>query len=228
MLQADVEIPSMSSQVAPFCREVCQKLSCCPYLFGPQLVGDECPSACNSRPKSDFHVSSVDNSDQRNRRGTKRGRRKGKTNTDTGGGQQTPSGTGGAPSPTSSAASSPSASPTPSAAVTTCTTRESSPSNPDRQLAGKPSDTEVEALQRILAQKCQDGGDEDDEEETREDSPPPQPPSPKLLRSKSGLTSLLPKSDARSGGVKSEPINANKRSRGLGPAFEVSEFFYHR
>ena len=86
----------------------------------------------------------------------------------------------------------------------------------------------MEALQRILAQKCQDGGDEDDEEETREDSPPPQPPSPKLLRSKSGLTSLLPKSDARSGGVKSEPINANKRSRGLGPAFEVSEFFYHR
>ena len=220
MLQADVEIPSMSSQVAPFCREVCQKLSCCPYLFGPQLVGDECPSACNSRPKSDFHVSSVDNSDQRNRRGTKRGRRKGKTNTDIGGGQQTPSGTGGAPSPTSSAASSPSASPTPSAAVTTCTTRESSPSNTDRQLAVKPSDTEVEALQRILAQKCQEGG-EVDEDDTREDSPPPQPPSPKLLRSKSGLGSLLPKSDGKSGGAPTEPGNANKRSRGLGPAFEV-------
>merc|ERR1719350_2519904 len=163
-LQAEVEIPSLASQVAPFCREVCQKLSCCPYLFGPQLVGDECPSACNSRPKSDFHISSVDNSDQRNRRGTKRGRRKGKTNTDTGGGQQTPSGTGGAPSPTSSAASSPSASPTPSAAVTTCTTRESSPSNTDRQLAGKPSDTEVEALQRILAQKCKGGGEVDDDD----------------------------------------------------------------
>ena len=41
VLQADVEIPSKSSQVAGFCREVCQKLSCCPYLFGPQLVGKE-------------------------------------------------------------------------------------------------------------------------------------------------------------------------------------------
>ena len=38
LLQAEVEIPSRASQVAPFCREVCQKLSCCPYLFGPQLV----------------------------------------------------------------------------------------------------------------------------------------------------------------------------------------------
>jgi len=220
MLQADVEIPSMSSQVVPFCREVCQKLSCCPYLFGPQLVGEECPSACNSRPKSDFHVATTESGDQRNRRGTKRGRRKGKVGTDIAGGQQTPSGTGGAPSPSSSAGSSPSASPTPSTAVTTCTTRESSPCA-DRQLAGQPSDTEVEALQRILAEKCQDKMEED-EEETRGESPPPQPPSPKLLRSKSSLTALLPKPDGRlGGGAHSEIGNKKRGSSGLGPAFQI-------
>ena len=216
MLQADVEIPSMSSQIVPFCREVCQKLSCCPYLFGPQLVGEECPSACNSRPKSDFHVVATESGDQRNRRGTKRGRRKGKV----GGGQQTPSGTGGAPSPSSSPGSSPSASPTPSTAVTTCTTRESSPCA-GRQLAGQPSHTEVEALQRILAEKCQDEMEED-EEETREESPPPQPPSPKLLRSKSSLTALLPKANGRSGtSAYSDIGNIKRGSPGLGPAFQV-------
>ena len=220
MLQADVEIPSMSSQVVPFCREVCQKLSCCPYLFGPQLVGEECPSACNSRPKSDFHVVSTESRDQRNRRGTKRGRRKGKVGADASGGQQTPSGTGGAPSPSSSAGSSPSASPTPSTAVTTCTTRESSPIA-GRQLAGQPSDTEVEALQRILAEKCQDEMEED-EEEARGESPPPQPPSPKLLRSKSSLTALLPKPDGRLGaGAHSEIGNKKRGSPGLGPAFQI-------
>ena len=220
MLQADVEIPSMSSQVVPFCREVCQKLSCCPYLFGPQLVGEECPSACNSRPKSDFHVVATESGDHKNRRGTKRGRRKGKVGADVGVGQQTPSGTGGAPSPSSSAGSSPSASPTPSTAVTTCTTRESSPCA-DRQLAGQPSDTEVEALQRILAEKCQDKMEED-EEETRGESPPPQPPSPKLLRSKSSLIALLPKPDGRLGiGAHSEVGNKKRGSPGLGPAFQV-------
>lgn len=220
MLQADVEIPSMGSQVVPFCREVCQKLSCCPYLFGPQLVGEECPSACNSRPKSDFHIATTESGDQRNRRGTKRGRRKGKVGADVGGGQQTPSGTGGAPSPSSSPGSSPSASPTPSTAVTTCTTRESSPCA-GRQLAGQPSDTEVEALQRILAEKCQDEMEED-EEETREESPPPQPPSPKLLRSKSSLTAQLPKPDGRSGACAPSQIGNKKRgSPGLGPAFQI-------
>ena len=219
MLQADVEIPSKSSQVVPFCREVCQKLSCCPYLFGPQLVGEECPSACNSRPKSDFHVAATDNGDQRNRRGIKRGRRKGKVGADAGG-QQTPSGTGGASSPSSSVGSSPSASPTPSTAVTTCTTRESSPCA-GRQLTGQPSDTEVEALQRILAEKCQDEIEEDDED-TREESPPPQPPSPKLLRSKSSLPALLPKQDGRLGASANLELGNKKRGcPGLGPAFQV-------
>ena len=35
-------------------REVCQKLECCPYLFGPVRVGGECPSACQTRPKHQF------------------------------------------------------------------------------------------------------------------------------------------------------------------------------
>merc|ERR1719244_1841923 len=42
-LQADVEIPGDVSLVSSFCREVCQKLSCCPYLFGPQLADVEIP-----------------------------------------------------------------------------------------------------------------------------------------------------------------------------------------
>jgi len=145
---------------------------------------------------------------------------KGKVGADVGGGQQTPSGTGGAPSPSSSPGSSPSASPTPSTAVTTCTTRESSPCA-GRQLAGQPSDTEVEALQRILAEKCQDEMEED-EDETREESPPPQPPSPKLLRSKSSLTSLVSKPDGRSGAGAPYEIGSKKRGvPGLGPAFQI-------
>ena len=49
-----VHISIYCAQVALFCREVCQKLECCPYLFGPQLVGAECPSACITRPKHEF------------------------------------------------------------------------------------------------------------------------------------------------------------------------------
>ena len=181
LLQAEVELPSLASQVAAFCREVCQKLSCCPYLFGPQLVGEECPSACSSRPKSDFH-----NVDGDGRRRGVRGRKKGRT----GEGASTPG--AGAQSGQSSSSSSPSVSPTPSAAVTTCTTRENSPSAP-RQLAGRPSCQEVETLQKILAEKCQQDEDEEEEEDSREVSPPPRPPSPKLLRSSSSsLPPALP------------------------------------
>ena len=111
-------------------------------------------------------------------------------------------------------------SPTPSTAVTTCTTRESSPCA-GRQLTGQPSDTEVEALQRILAEKCQDEIEEDDED-TREESPPPQPPSPKLLRSKSSLPALLPKQDGRLGASANLELGNKKRGcPGLGPAFQV-------
>ena len=70
-LQGDVEVPGLVSQVPGFCREVCQKLECCPYLFGPQLVTDVCPSACNSRPKSEF-LTEDGRTRPRGRRGRKR------------------------------------------------------------------------------------------------------------------------------------------------------------
>ena len=47
-------MPSKAEQVTDYCREVCQKLECCPYLFGPVKVGGECPSACQTRPKHEF------------------------------------------------------------------------------------------------------------------------------------------------------------------------------
>ena len=146
-------------------------------------MGEECPSACSSRPKSDFHTVDGDG----RRRGA-RGRKKGRA----GEGAATPG--AGAQSGQSSSCSSPSASPTPSTAVTTCTTRENSPSAP-RQLAGRPSCQEVETLQKILAEKCnqQEDEEEEEEEDSRDASPPPRPPSPKLLRSSSSsLPPALP------------------------------------
>jgi len=218
LLQSDVEIPSLASQVAPFCREVCQKLSCCPYLFGPQLVGEECPSACNSRPKSDFHTVEGDG---RPRRGVKRRRRGGRGGggVDTGG-QQTPG--AGAQSPCqSSSGSSPSASPTPSTTVTTCTTRESSPTHnteQQQQLAVKPSSKDKETLERILAEKCREG----ELTGSREISPPPRLPSPKLLRSKSlgSGGSLSFSGGLGEAGLAPRIVELSRRG-GLQPAFNV-------
>ena len=201
-LQSEIELPALASQVTAFCREVCQKLSCCPYLFGPQLVGEECPSACNSRPKSDFHAVEGDG---RARRGTKRGRRRGRG---AGEGTATPGAVVG--SGQSSSCSSPSGSPTPSAPVTTCPTRESSPNS--RNLVSAPSSTEVEHLQKILAERCQE-----QEEEEDEDSPPPRPPSPKLLRSKS---SLLPRPQTEQTTPRAME-QAKRTCEGLEPAFQV-------
>ena len=181
--------------------QVCQKLSCCPYLFGPQLVGLECPSACSSRPKSDFHAAS---GDQRLRRGGKRGRRGRQVEA---AGQQTPGAA-------SSSGSSPSASPTPSATVTTCTTRESSPC--PGTLASTPTSGQVETLERILAERCQE--EEEEEEEEREASPPPRPPSPKLLRSKSSLVSLAPRPEEQGRAGTRAP---EARPGGLQPAFTM-------
>jgi len=203
VLQADVEIPSKSSQVAGFCREVCQKLSCCPYLFGPQLVGSECPSACNTRPKSDFHQADGDSSNKFVRRGRK-GKKKQKVakEEETGNEKEVDPGNGGnASGSESDSGSSP---------VTTNTTRDNSPS-PDgdssggnkrkygpknwsdilppseiktrgaklpsfsRQLKVRPSKKDVEELEKLIASKC-------------DPDSPPRPPSPKLLRSKATPT----------------------------------------
>jgi len=203
VLQADVEIPSKSSQVAGFCREVCQKLSCCPYLFGPQLVGLECPSACNTRPKSDFHQVDGDSSNKIVRRGRK-GRKKQKVakEEEPENEKEVDPGNGGNGSGSESESE--------SSPVTNNTTRDNSPS-PDgdssggnkrkygpknwsdilppseiktrgaklpsfsRQLKVRPNKKDVEELERLIASKCDPGS-------------PPRPPSPKLLRSKTTPT----------------------------------------
>ena len=41
-----VPMASTAADVANYCRWVCDKLQCCPYLFAPELVGDPCPHRC--------------------------------------------------------------------------------------------------------------------------------------------------------------------------------------
>jgi len=205
LLQADVEIPSKTSQVTAFCREVCQKLSCCPYLFGPQLVGEECPSACNSRPKSHFQLEGeqAGRNSRRGRKGRKRPKVIGEREESAVGDNNTAAGDS-----SDSASSSPSCSTT----VTSNTTRDNSPELSEggkrkygpknwgellppseirtrgaklptfsQQLKVRPSKKDVEELERLIAEKCVE-------------SPPPSPPrplSPKLLRSKTAQAALL-------------------------------------
>lgn len=41
-----VPMASTAADVREYCRWVCGKLQCCPYLFAPELVGDPCPHRC--------------------------------------------------------------------------------------------------------------------------------------------------------------------------------------
>lgn len=41
-----VPVACTAAVVPDYCRWVCDKLQCCPYLFGPELVGDPCPHRC--------------------------------------------------------------------------------------------------------------------------------------------------------------------------------------
>lgn len=201
VLQADVEIPSKASQVTGFCREVCQKLACCPYLFGPQLVGSECPSACNSRPKSDFSADG-----EQGARPGKRGRRGRKRQKVAHTGDKEDAVVAEERAESDRATDSGSSSPSCSTTVTTNTTRDNSPDTGDTSTGGvkrrygpknwgdilppseiktrgaklpsfaiqlkvRPSKKDVEELERLIAAKC-------------EPDSPPRPPSPKLLRSR--------------------------------------------
>lgn len=228
LLQADVEIPSKTSQVPAFCREVCQKLSCCPYLFGPQLVGEECPSACNSRPKSHFQVEGEQAGGRNSRRGRK-GRKRAKVAEE--------SATGGDNVAGGESSESASSSPSCSTTVTSNTTRDNSPELGEggkrkygpknwgellppseirtrgaklptfsQQLKVRPSKKDVEELEKLIAAKC-------------EESPPPsppRPPSPKLLRSKTAQAALLNVEVAK---VETEPEVKTE----LGPAFTMDQ-----
>ena len=207
-LQADIEIPSKASQVSGFCREVCQKLSCCPYLFGPQLVGAECPSACNSRPKSDFQAEGE--AGPRVARRGRRGRKRQKVaNT---GDKEADVAAGGERDGGESSGESGSSSPSCSTTVTTNTTRDNSPepgAGPEHGGSGRrrygpknwgdilpPSEIKTRGakLPSFAIQLKVRPSKKDVEELEKliaakcEPDSPPRPPSPKLLRSKAGAT----------------------------------------
>ncbi|XP_076304706.1 scm-like with four MBT domains protein 2 isoform X2 [Tachypleus tridentatus] len=52
--RAMVEVARRSDQVEEFCKKICKQLECCPYLFGPKYVGDDCPERCFSLTKTKY------------------------------------------------------------------------------------------------------------------------------------------------------------------------------
>ncbi|GBN98880.1 Scm-like with four MBT domains protein 2, partial [Araneus ventricosus] len=52
--RATIEVIRNSEQVEEFCKNICKKLECCPYLFGPKHVGEICPSNCHTQTKTKF------------------------------------------------------------------------------------------------------------------------------------------------------------------------------
>ncbi|XP_077025585.1 scm-like with four MBT domains protein 2 isoform X2 [Tamandua tetradactyla] len=52
--RAVVKIVRTSDQVADFCRRVCSKLECCPNLFSPVLVSENCPENCSIHTKTKY------------------------------------------------------------------------------------------------------------------------------------------------------------------------------
>ncbi|KAM4828958.1 scm-like with four MBT domains protein 2 isoform 2-T3 [Thomomys bottae] len=52
--RAIVKIVRTSDQVANFCRRVCAKLECCPNLFSPVLVSENCPENCSIHTKTKY------------------------------------------------------------------------------------------------------------------------------------------------------------------------------
>ncbi|XP_058046826.1 scm-like with four MBT domains protein 2 isoform X7 [Ahaetulla prasina] len=56
--RAMVKIVRTSDQVSDFCRKVCAKLECCPNLFGPVPVAENCPENCSSHTKTKYDFSS--------------------------------------------------------------------------------------------------------------------------------------------------------------------------
>ena len=174
LLQGEVEVPSKAEQVPGFCREICQKLECCPYLFGPVNVGGECPSACQSRPKHEFQIDRSRGS--KRRKGKRKWKRAGEA--DTNGTEEN-----------RDESSSDDTSATPSYATTREPSRETSPdrdaltplkrqrfcdeNGTSLQLKVKPTLREMEEMEELI------------EESLRDSSPQPlRAPSPKLLRSR--------------------------------------------
>lgn len=52
--RATVELVRTSDQVSEFCRKTCIKLECCPNLFGPLMVLDQCSENCSVLTKTKY------------------------------------------------------------------------------------------------------------------------------------------------------------------------------
>ncbi|KAJ8384544.1 hypothetical protein AAFF_G00200770 [Aldrovandia affinis] len=52
--RSTIKIVRTSDQVWDFCRKVCLKLQCCPNLFSPTLVTDQCPENCSVQTKTKY------------------------------------------------------------------------------------------------------------------------------------------------------------------------------
>uniref|UniRef100_A0A6I8RYB2 Scm like with four mbt domains 1 n=1 Tax=Xenopus tropicalis TaxID=8364 RepID=A0A6I8RYB2_XENTR len=52
--RSTVELVRTSDQVPDFCRKTCLKLECCPNLFGPQMVLDQCSENCSVLTKTKY------------------------------------------------------------------------------------------------------------------------------------------------------------------------------
>ncbi|KAG8186556.1 hypothetical protein JTE90_020859 [Oedothorax gibbosus] len=54
IFRATIDVIRNSEQVEEFCKNICLKLECCPYLFGPKHVGETCPNDCHTQTKTKF------------------------------------------------------------------------------------------------------------------------------------------------------------------------------
>ncbi len=52
--RSTMRIVRTADQVSEFCRRVCERLQCCPNLFGPTIVSDKCPENCFSQTKTKY------------------------------------------------------------------------------------------------------------------------------------------------------------------------------
>ncbi|XP_051977139.1 scm-like with four MBT domains protein 2 isoform X1 [Xyrauchen texanus] len=52
--RSSMRIVRVAEEVSEFCRRVCERLQCCPNLFGPILVSDKCPENCSSQTKTKY------------------------------------------------------------------------------------------------------------------------------------------------------------------------------
>uniref|UniRef100_A0AAZ3SSJ3 SAM domain-containing protein n=1 Tax=Oncorhynchus tshawytscha TaxID=74940 RepID=A0AAZ3SSJ3_ONCTS len=52
--RSSIRIVRLAEQIPDFCRKVCGKLQCCPNLFSPVQVTDQCPESCSMQTKTKY------------------------------------------------------------------------------------------------------------------------------------------------------------------------------